>query len=166
MHASEHRQRRFNFLIRKGLEATSCILGPVLWGYAFDTAETVVLFGRADVPEILASMHKDKRGLRFEFNAEAEVRLADSTTSLRGRITALSLRGCFVEVRGTFAEHERVRVKIFESDECIETMADVIYAQPSGVGLLFTDMTAHFRSVLQKWVLTALDHQTEEVAAG
>lgn len=111
-------------------------------------------------------MHKDKRGLRFEFNAEAEVRVGDSPASLQGRVKELSLRGCFLEVTGTFAEHERLRVKIFQSDDCIETMADVIYVRPSGVGLLFTDMTGHFRSVLQRWVLTALDHQTEEVAAG
>ena len=110
-------------------------------------------------------MHTDKRGLRFEFNAEAEVRAGDSPTSLQGWVKELSLRGCFLELSGSFAEHQRLRLKIFHSDDCIETMADVIYVRPPGVGLLFADMSPHFRSVLQKWVLTALDHQTEEVAA-
>ena len=111
-------------------------------------------------------MHKDKRGLRFGFSADAEARAGDSTTSLAGRVTELSLRGCFLEVAGSFKEQERLRVRITKWDECIETMADVIYVRATGVGLLFTEVTPHFRNVLQKWILTALDHETEEVAAG
>lgn len=111
-------------------------------------------------------MHKEKRGLRFEFSAEAEARAEGSLSSSRGRVTELSLRGCFLQTSASFADQERLRVKILAPDECIETMADVIYARPNGVGLLFVDMTPHVRSVLQKWVLTALDHESEAVSAG
>jgi hypothetical protein len=108
-------------------------------------------------------MHKEKRGLRFEFSADAELCSEDSSTSTRGRAKELSLRGCFVEVSGAFAEHQRIRVKIPNAGECFECWADVIYVRPTGVGLLFVDLAPAARDVLQKWVLTALDRQAEEI---
>lgn len=110
-------------------------------------------------------MDKDQRGLRFNFSAEAEVRVGDSATSFPGRVTELSFRGCFLEISGSFSEHQRLRVKIFHSSEYFETLADVIYVRPSGVGMLFAETNPHFRSILQKWILNALDHQTDEVPA-
>ena len=110
-------------------------------------------------------MPKEKRGLRFDFTADAEVRAEGATTSTRGHVKELSLRGCFVEACGDFAEHQRVRVKIFNADDCLESFADVIYVLPNGLGLLFVDMTPGVRGVLQKWVLTALDRETEAVPA-
>ncbi|HXJ04787.1 MAG TPA: PilZ domain-containing protein [Candidatus Acidoferrum sp.] len=110
-------------------------------------------------------MHQDQRGLRFRFNADAEVRIVDSPTSFRGRVTEMSLRGCFLETPGSFTERQRLVVRIFNSAEYFESRADVIYVKPSGVGVLFAEMNPHFRVVLQKWILTALDHQAEEVPA-
>lgn len=107
-------------------------------------------------------MHTEKRGLRFEFRADAEVFPEGWSKSSRGRAKQLSLRGCFVEATGAFTEHQRVRVKISHSDESLECWAEVIYVLSNGVGLLFTDMTADARDVLQKWVLAALSRQTEE----
>jgi hypothetical protein len=110
-------------------------------------------------------MEREQRGLRFTFSADAEVRVGDSPDRLPGRVSELSLRGCFLEISGSFAEHERLRVKMFNSGESIETMADVIYVRASGVGLLFAEPNPHFRDVLQKWILAALDHQSEEAPA-
>jgi hypothetical protein len=110
-------------------------------------------------------MHEEKRGLRFQFTAEAEVRSQGSPQSVSARVTELSLRGCFLETSGSFADHERVRVKLFNADDCIETPADVIYSRATGVGVLFADTTSHVRGVLQNWVLTALDHHAEEITA-
>lgn len=69
-----------------------------------------------------------------------------------------------MEISGSFKDQERVRLKIFNGEECFETRADIIYVRPSGIGLLFVEMNAHFRGVLQKWVLEALDRQTVDVA--
>ena len=110
-------------------------------------------------------MHIDQRGLRFKFSAEAEVHAQDLPTSLRGRITDLSLQGCFLAISCAFGEKERVRVKIFRSGECVESLAEVIYQRPSGVGLLFVEMIPRFREVLQNWILSALDRQIEESVA-
>jgi PilZ domain len=90
--------------------------------------------------------------------------LENSSASSPAQVTDLSLRGCFLELSGSFTEHQRLRVKIFYSDEYFESPADVIYVKANGIGLLFTEIKPHFRSILQKWILAALDHQTEEAA--
>ena len=105
------------------------------------------------------------RGLRFKFGADAEVRVQASPRSLHGRVTELSLLGCFLEIAGSFGNNERLQVKIFSSGEYFESLADAIYARPSGVGLVFVEMNPHFRGILQKWILSALDRQTEESLA-
>lgn len=110
-------------------------------------------------------MHKEQRGLRFDFSAAAEIYPEGSPVASLGQARELSLRGCFVDVSGAFAEHQRLRVKILHAGERLECAADVLYVLPTGVGLLFTDMAADARELLQKWVLTALHRQTEEVPA-
>jgi len=95
------------------------------------------------------------------FNAAAEVLIENSPASLPARVTELSLRGCFLNVSGSFTEHQCLQIKIFESEEFFEARAKVLYVRPSGVGLLFTEMNPHFRAVLQKWILAALDDRIE-----
>jgi hypothetical protein len=52
-----------------------------------------------------------------------------------------------------------VLLKIHHSGEYFEAEALVLYVKPSGIGLVFRDIKPHFRSVLQKWILSALDGQ-------
>lgn len=73
----------------------------------------------------------------------------------------LSFRGCFLEISTALQEKQRLRVKIFHSDDFFESSAEVIYVQPSGVGLLFGNMEPPFRKVLQTWILAALDTQAK-----
>ena len=108
-----------------------------------------------------AGMHEDRRGLRFGFEAVAEVSAENAGASAKGRVTELSLRGCFVEVAGAFAEQQSAAVKVVHGKEVFEARARVIYVRPGGVGLLFTEIHPHFRAVLQKWVLAALDQHAE-----
>jgi hypothetical protein len=104
-------------------------------------------------------LHQDRRGLRFSFSASAEVSPEGSAGSLRARVTELSLRGCFLEISGRLPEHQRLQVKVFNGKDFFEASAEVIYVRKSGVGVLFGDMNPHFRQVLQKWILTALDRE-------
>jgi hypothetical protein len=53
-----------------------------------------------------------------------------------------------------------VLLKIYDSGEYFEAKASVLYVKPSGMGLVFGEIKPHFRAVLQKWVLTALDNQS------
>jgi hypothetical protein len=104
---------------------------------------------------------EDKRGLRFPFKADAEVVLPNHSDKIPARVAELSFRGCFLEISAPLQEKQRVRVKIFHSDEFFEAPAEVIYVRPTGVGLVFGNMEPPFRKVLQAWILTALDVQAK-----
>jgi hypothetical protein len=104
---------------------------------------------------------EDKRGLRFPFNADAEVVLPSASEKIPARVTELSFRGCFLEISAPLQEKQRIRVKIFHSDEFFEAPAEVIYVRPTGVGLVFGNMEPPFRKVLQAWILAALDAQAK-----
>ena len=54
-------------------------------------------------------------------------------------------------------------MKIFHSGEYFEAEAAVLYLRPAGMGLVFYEIKPHCRATLQKWVLTALQMQSESV---
>ncbi len=103
---------------------------------------------------------QERRGLRFAFSAEAEIAPATSPTAfVPARVAELSFRGCFLETSASWALQRPVVVKIFHSGEFFEAEASVLYVKPSGLGLIFREIKPHFRPVLQKWILAALDNQ-------
>jgi hypothetical protein len=104
---------------------------------------------------------REQRGLRFPFDASAEVLLEGRTEKIPSRVTELSFRGCFLETSVALKTHRRVRVKIFHSGQLFEALAEVIYARPTGVGVVFGNVDPHFRKVLQAWILSALDNQAK-----
>lgn len=105
-------------------------------------------------------MDQERRGLRFAFSAGGEVAPESSPAAFApARVTELSLRGCFLETSASFEMQRPVFLKIYHSGEYFEADASVLYVKPSGMGLLFREIKPHFRAVLQKWVLTALDNQ-------
>src|SRR5580704_18555880 len=106
-------------------------------------------------------MQEDHRGLRFGFSASAEIAPESSPTAFApARVTELSLRGCLLETDASFELQHPVLLKIHHSEEYFEADASVLYVKPSGVGLVFREIKPHFRAVLQKWVLSALDDQS------
>ena len=107
-------------------------------------------------------MDQDHRGLRFAFSADAQVAPENSPAAFApGRVTELSLLGCFLETTASLGMQRPVLLKIYNSGEYFEAPATVLYVLPSGMGLVFRGIKPHFRAVLQKWVLSALDSQTE-----
>jgi len=100
---------------------------------------------------------QDLRGLRFAFEARAEVILEKPTDNLSGHITELSFRGCFVEISKPLQEKQHVLLKIYHSEELFEAPAEVIYVRPDGAGLVFGNMKPVFRQVLQGWILSLMD---------
>jgi len=110
-------------------------------------------------------MKQEQRGLRFPFSADAAIIPESSPESIPARVMELSLRGCFLETSVLLKEQQRVMVKIYYSDEYFEALAEVIYVRPTGVGLVFGDTKPHFRSVLQAWILTALDKSANRTSS-
>jgi len=107
-------------------------------------------------------MDQEHRGLRFAFSAGAEIAPESSPTAfVPGHVTELSLRGCFLETSASFERQRRVLLKVHNSGEYLEAPASVLYVKPSGVGLVFREIKPHFRAILQKWVLAALDKQPD-----
>ena len=105
-------------------------------------------------------MDQEHRGLRFGFSASAQIAPESSPTAFASaRVTELSLRGCFLETEASFELQHAVLLKIHHSEEYFEAEASVLYVTPSGVGLVFREIKPHFRAVLQKWILTALDKE-------
>lgn len=105
-------------------------------------------------------MYQDQRGLRFPFDASAEIAPKGSPKAIvPGRVTELSLQGCFVETSAKLAVQSLVLLKIAGLDEPFEAEAMVIYARATGVGLLFREIAPESRPILQKWMLKLLDSQ-------
>ena len=90
-------------------------------------------------------MHEEQRGLRLPFSARAEVFAENTAKAIPVRVMELSLRGCRLEMSGSFAEHQRVILKVFHAGEHVDAPSTVIYANASGVGLLFGVVKQHFR---------------------
>ena len=107
-------------------------------------------------------MDQERRGLRFAFSAGGEVAPRSSPAAfVPARVTELSLRGCFLETSASFEMRRPVLLKIYNSGEYFEGEASVLYVKPSGMGVVFGEIKPHFRAVLQKWVLAALDKQPD-----
>jgi PilZ domain len=107
-------------------------------------------------------MDQERRGLRFAFSAGGEVAPRSSPAAfVPAHVTELSLRGCFLETSASFEMRRPVLLKIYNSGEYFEGEASVLYVKPSGVGVVFGEIKPHFRAVLQKWILAALDKQPD-----
>jgi hypothetical protein len=117
----------------------------------------------ADFPlEYALQMNRECRGLRFSFNADAEIAPDTSPKAIvPGRITELSLQGCFLETSASLELHRQVLLKIHDSSEFFEAEAVVLYTRPSGLGLIFREVKPRYRDVLQNWIIKALDRQLE-----
>ncbi len=107
-------------------------------------------------------MDQERRGLRFAFSAAAEIAPESAPTAFApARVTELSLRGCFLETSQSFEIQCPVLLKIYDSGDYFEAEASVLYTRTSGLGLVFREVKPHFRAVLQKWILTSLDKQSD-----
>src|SRR5579859_1200173 len=107
-------------------------------------------------------MNRECRGLRFSFDASAEIAPETSPkATIPGRVTELSLMGCFIETNASFDVKTGVTLRIYEDRESFETEAIVLYTRQSGLGLVFRRVTPRSREVLQNWILKALDRQLQ-----
>jgi hypothetical protein len=93
---------------------------------------------------------------RYPFVAPAAV-LPEAGAPVGGNVKELSLYGCYLDAASTLAPQTKVLVKIFMPGEYFEANAKVAYANPTlGMGLVFRGVKPHFRTVLRKWLLMAM----------
>jgi hypothetical protein len=76
---------------------------------------------------------------------------------VKGRVTELSLNGCFITSPTPLAKGTQVEIKINTETEFFEAHGSVIYSQAEdGIGLMFLETKPYYLSVLKKWVLSAM----------
>jgi PilZ domain len=100
-------------------------------------------------------MKQERRGLRFSFDARAEVAPEESPSkTVVARVTELSLNGCFIQTAEPFTVNALILVKVFQEGVYFEGKARVAHVQAmSGMGVSFRELKPHCQSVLQKWIL-------------
>ena len=103
-------------------------------------------------------MSEERRGLRFPFEADAEVAPeASPSATITAKVRQIGLHGCFLETGSPFASQTAVLLKIFKPGDYFEAKATVVHVQPpNGMGLAFRELKPNFRGVLQKWLLAAM----------
>lgn len=98
---------------------------------------------------------------RYLFSAPAEIVVEQSGAKTLARVEELSLHGCYLEVTIPIGVKTAVVVKIFGPKDYFEATATVIYSNPTnGMGLAYRNVKPHFRAVLQKWLLAAMQKTT------
>jgi hypothetical protein len=98
-----------------------------------------------------------RRTPRYPFVAHAEVREAKTAEPLKGRVSELSLNGCFVTIQNPLEKGASVEVKINTETEFFEARGTIVYSNPeSGMGLMFLETKPYYMSVLKKWLLSAM----------
>jgi len=90
---------------------------------------------------------------RFSFVAEAEVTGLRSGTCLVARVSELSSQGCYVDTPEAFPVGSDLRLRIRYGSSACDVVGKTIYAHGGwGMGVLFGDMTAQQRFVLDSWL--------------
>jgi len=98
-----------------------------------------------------------RRTPRYPFAANAEVSEEKMNAPLKGRVSELSLNGCYVTTNTPMAQGTKVDVKINTETDFFEANGTVIYSNPdAGMGLAFQETKPYYMSVLKKWLLAAM----------
>jgi hypothetical protein len=98
-----------------------------------------------------------RRGLRFPFEAQAEVSLEGTEQKVPARVTEIGPQGCFLQMGKPFDAGSAIFVKFFAESKFFETKASVAYSKPnSGMGVSFREMKPYFADVLRQWLLEAM----------
>src|SRR5438477_7469920 len=94
---------------------------------------------------------------RFSFFADAEVTLLDGTW-VRGQLSELSSRGCYIDTLEAIPIRARLRLCIRDGMSTCEVHGKVIYVHSGGgfgifgMGVLFEEMDSEQRSAIDAWL--------------
>lgn len=89
------------------------------------------------------------------FTLIATVELVDPLSGIRmsGRISEISLKGCFVDILNTLPVGTSVQVRIVRDQGALTCPGKIVYAQePMGMGIAFLDPPADQQQILEKWI--------------
>jgi len=104
----------------------------------------------------VADRRKQERRLfqRFPFNADAEVLEPQSGTKISGRVTDLSLGGCYVDTLSPFSASTAVQIRIVRGPHSFEAQARVTSSTVGlGMGLAFVAAQPEQKRLLGSWIV-------------
>jgi hypothetical protein len=103
---------------------------------------------------MMSDKHERRLFQRFPFNADVDVVEVQSGTRIRGRVTDLSLGGCYVDTLSPFLVSTAVQIKITKGPQSFEAQARVTNMKVSlGMGLAFVSASAEQKRVLGNWIV-------------
>jgi hypothetical protein len=91
---------------------------------------------------------------RFPFNADAEVVESQSGAKIRGRVTDLSLAGCYVDTLSPFLASTAIHIKLVREAQVFEAEAKVTYCKLGrGMGVAFVSAQPEHKKLLGNWIV-------------
>ena len=97
-----------------------------------------------------------RRTPRYPFIATVEVLQKGAQAGISGRVTELSLYGCFIEMPDPFATGSELMLKVYANGKYFESEAISVYAHTGkGTGIRFQNVRPHYLSVLKQWLIEA-----------
>jgi hypothetical protein len=97
-----------------------------------------------------------RRTPRYPFIATVEVIQKGWPAGISGRVTELSLYGCFIEMPDPFAKGSELTLKVYANGKYFETEGVAVYANiGKGAGIRFQNVRPHYLSVLKQWLIEA-----------
>jgi hypothetical protein len=104
----------------------------------------------------VADRRRQERRLfqRFPFNADVEVLEPQSGTKISGRVTDLSLGGCYVDTLSPFSASTTVQIRIVRGPHSFEAQAKVTSSTVGlGMGLAFVAAQPEQKRLLGSWIV-------------
>ena len=97
-----------------------------------------------------------RRTPRYPFIATAELLDQSTKTTVKTRVTELSLFGCYVDMPNTLPQGTEIYIKIYSEGRFFEAAGKVVYAVPNeGIGVCFQDVRHQYVVVLKEWLVIA-----------
>jgi hypothetical protein len=102
----------------------------------------------------MSDKQERRRFQRFPFNADVDVMEIQSGTRIKGRVTDVSLGGCYVDTLSPFLVSTAVQIRITKGPQSFEAQAKVINMKVGlGMGLAFVSASAEQKKVLGNWIV-------------
>jgi hypothetical protein len=94
-----------------------------------------------------------RRFPRYPFVADTQITEIASNTRLGGRISDLSMGGCFLDMVNPLPEGTEIRVTVNHASASFTAVGRVVFVFPNaGMGVVFTNVEEDQLAALRKWL--------------
>lgn len=90
---------------------------------------------------------------RHKMSAPVEMVDPISKTRVVGQMSEISVKGCYVLARETFAKNTVVQLRIIRDTGAFETWARIASVRPEiGMGIVYLELESAHKAVLESWI--------------